>query len=166
MDNFDTHKWFKKQYLEEANINEGDMTSEEAFRILRDIEDILPKRLSPSHIQLMGKALDHLQAGEITKMMDREVTFSDIREGKEHSSNVEAHELLEMIKDGLDDLQPGNDLIIRVNINDEGDDPNALYLNQLYDVEFETLGSGITNPDEDVNWMREGKIKKNKSQFK
>ena len=45
-----------------------------------------------------------------------------------------------MIKDGLDDLQPGNDLIIRVNINVEGDDPNALYLNQLYDVEFETLG--------------------------
>jgi len=102
MDNFDTHKWFKKQYLEEANINEG----------------------------------------------------------KEHSSTVEAHELLEMIKDGLDDLQPGNDLIIRVNINDEGDDVADLYLNHLYDVEFETLGNDTTNPDEDVNWMREGKMKK------
>jgi len=164
MDNFDTHKWFKKQYLEEANINEGDMTSEEAFRILRDIEAILPKRLSPSHIQLMGKALDHLQAGEITKMMDHEVTFSDVREGKEHSSNVEAHDLLGMIEDELDELQPSNDLIVRLSLSSppEGED----YGYNGYDVEFETLGSGITNPDEDVNWMREGKMKKNKPKYK
>ena len=26
MGNFDTHKWFKKQYLEEANINEDNLT--------------------------------------------------------------------------------------------------------------------------------------------
>jgi hypothetical protein len=102
MDNFDTHKWFKKQYLEESNINEG----------------------------------------------------------KEHSSTVEDHELLKMVEDGLVGLQPGNDLIIRVNVNVEGLDPNALYLNKLYDVEFETLGNDTTNPDEDVNWMREGKMKK------
>ncbi len=63
-----------------------------------------------------------------------------LKEGREHSSAVEAHELLEMIKDGLDDLQPGNDLIIRVNINDEGGDVADLYFGHLYDVEFETLG--------------------------
>ena len=63
-----------------------------------------------------------------------------LKEGREHSSAVEAHELLEMIKDGLDDLQPGNDLIIRVNINDEGGDVADLYFGHLYNVEFETLG--------------------------
>jgi hypothetical protein len=109
MGNFDTHKWFKKQYLEEANIN-------------------------------------------------------DVREGKEHSSNVEAHELNDMIQDALEDLEPSSDLIIRVSMSSppEGED----YGYNGYDVEFETLGSGITNPDEDVNWMREGKIKKNKSKYK
>ena len=73
--NFDTHKWFKKQYLEEAredDINEGIMSKEDAFRVLRDIEDNLPGKIDPSYIQLMGLALDHLQAGEITAMMDRE----------------------------------------------------------------------------------------------
>jgi hypothetical protein len=75
MDNFDTHKWFKKQYLEEAredNINEGIMTKEDAFKALRDIEDYLPGKVDPSYIQLMGLALDHLQAAEMTAMMDRE----------------------------------------------------------------------------------------------
>lgn len=76
----------KKSQLKEAIKNEiksvlseNQMTTDEAFRILRDIEAILPKRLSPSHIQLMGKALDHLQAGEITKMMDRERGLSETR---------------------------------------------------------------------------------------
>ena len=75
MDNFDTHKWFKKQYLEEAredNINEGIMTKEDAFKALRDIEANLPGKVDPSYIQLMGLALDHLQAAEMTAMMDRE----------------------------------------------------------------------------------------------
>ena len=53
-DEFNTRKWFKNQYLEEAGLNENIQTKEEAFRILRDIEAVLPKRPSPSHIQLMG----------------------------------------------------------------------------------------------------------------
>ena len=35
---------------------------------------------------------------------------------KEYSSNVEAHELLDMIKDGLDSLPLGDELDIRVKI--------------------------------------------------
>ena len=104
--NFDTHKWFKKQYLEEANIN-------------------------------------------------------DVREGKEHFSNVEAHELNDMIQDALEDLEPSSDLIIRVSMSSppEGED----YGYNGYDVEFETLGN---TGDEDVNWMREGKTKTKKPKHK
>ena len=71
-DEFNTRKWFKNQYLEEAGLNENIQTKEEAFRILRDIEAVLPKRPSPSHIQLMGQALDFLQAGEIGAMFRKE----------------------------------------------------------------------------------------------
>ena len=51
----------KKSALKEAIKNEirsvlseNQMTTDEAFRILRDIEDILPGRVTPSNIQLMG----------------------------------------------------------------------------------------------------------------
>tara|TARA_R110000851_G_scaffold1580_1_gene6096 strand:- start:3606 stop:3932 length:327 start_codon:yes stop_codon:yes gene_type:complete len=104
--NFDTHKWFKKQYLEEANIN-------------------------------------------------------DVREGKEHSSNVEAHELNDMIQDALEDLEPSSDLIIRVSMSSPPDGSDYGY--NGYDVEFETLGN---TGDEDVNWMREGKTKTKKPKHK
>ena len=80
-----------------------------------------------------------MKKSQLKKIIKEEIK-NTLKEEREHSSTVEAHELLEMIKDGLDDLQPGNDLIIRVNINDEGDDVADLYLNHLYDVEFETLG--------------------------
>jgi len=53
-----------------------------------------------------------------------------LKEDKEYSSNVEAHELLDMIKDEIGDLLLGNDLIIRV---------NQTGMNG-YDVSFETLG--------------------------
>ncbi len=75
MDNFNTRKWFKNQYLEEANINEGIMTKEDAFKALRDIEANMAKWRGPegeNYRTLMGLALDHLQAAEITAMMDRE----------------------------------------------------------------------------------------------
>jgi hypothetical protein len=71
-ENFDTHKWFKKQYLEEANINEEIMSKEDAFKALRDIEANMKGKMDTHYIQLMGLALDHLQAAEITAMMDRE----------------------------------------------------------------------------------------------
>ena len=73
--NFDTHKWFKKQYLEEANINEEIMSKENAFRALRDIEANMAKWRGPegeNYRTLMGRALDSLQAAEVTAMMDRE----------------------------------------------------------------------------------------------
>ena len=60
-----------------------------------------------------------------------------VKEDKEYSSNVEAHELLEMIKDEIGDLPLGNDLVIRV---------NQTGMNG-YDVSFETLGSGEDSLD-------------------
>lgn len=103
--NFDTHKWFKKQYLEEANINEN----------------------------------------------------------KEHSTNVEAHELLDMIQDALDDLEPSKEIIIRLSMSSPPDGSDYGYGG--YDVEFENLG-GDFNDDEDANWMREGKTKSNNPKYK
>ena len=63
------------------------------------------------------------------KQIIKEEIKSTLKEDKEYSSNVEAHELLEMIKDGLDSLTLGNDLVIRV---------NQTGMNG-YDVSFETL---------------------------
>ena len=53
-----------------------------------------------------------------------------LKEDREYSSNVEAHELLDMIKDEIGNLLLDNDLIIRV---------NQTGMNG-YDVSFETLG--------------------------
>ena len=50
---------------------EGQMTTDEAFRVLRDIQNIY---LSNQQKNLMGQALDALQAAEVSKMMDRERT--------------------------------------------------------------------------------------------
>lgn len=83
MDNFDAHKWFKKQYLEEAKIDEAMMSREEAFEALRDV--LKRGNVDDSYAMKMRMALDSLQADEIRVMMDREkanksVTFSDVRE--------------------------------------------------------------------------------------
>ena len=43
MDNFDSHKWFKKQYLEEANINESEEEFQEyieRFEAIANIRDL------------------------------------------------------------------------------------------------------------------------------
>jgi predicted DNA-binding ArsR family transcriptional regulator len=44
-DNFDSHKWFKKQYLEEANINENWLGQEQIERFegtvnMRDLKTL------------------------------------------------------------------------------------------------------------------------------
>ena len=77
----------KKSALKEAIKNEiksvlseNQMTTDEAFRILRDTEDNLLGKVDPSHIQLMGLALDHLQAGEITRMMSDEERESKLQQ--------------------------------------------------------------------------------------
>ena len=59
-------------------LSEGQMTTDEAFRVLRDIQNIyLDKRKK----NLMGQALDVLQAAEVSKMMDNERTdFKDTGE--------------------------------------------------------------------------------------
>ncbi len=78
MDNFNTRKWFKNQYLKEANLNEDSpiQTKEEAFKILRDIQE---KLYQPSLIKSLsleadwiGEALDFLQAEEVSSMMAKE----------------------------------------------------------------------------------------------
>ena len=61
-----------------------------------------------------------------------------LKEDKEHSTNVEAHELLEMIKDNLDYLSHGDELIIKVN---HSDDMHG------YDIEFEILELGNDSLD-------------------
>ena len=83
MESFDAHKWFKKQYLEEAKIDEAMMSREEAFEALRDV--LKRGNVDDSYAMKMRMALDSLQADEIRVMMDREkanksVTFSDVRE--------------------------------------------------------------------------------------
>ena len=42
-DNFDSHKWFKKQYLEEANLNESEEEFQEyieRFEAIANIRDL------------------------------------------------------------------------------------------------------------------------------
>ena len=85
MESFDARKWFKKQYLEEAKIDEAMMSREEAFKALRDVENNMKGKVDDRDAMKMRMALDSLQADEIRVMMDREkanksVTFSDIRE--------------------------------------------------------------------------------------
>ena len=60
-----------------------------------------------------------------------------VKEDKEYSSNVEAHELLEMIKNALDDLEPSKEIIIRLSMSSPPDGSDYGYGG--YDVEFETL---------------------------
>ena len=72
---FNERKWFRNQYIEEAGLNENVQSKEEAFRILRDIHSNLPKWRGPEgkhYTELMGQALDFLQAGEIGAMFRKE----------------------------------------------------------------------------------------------
>jgi hypothetical protein len=50
-------------------LSEGLMTTDEAFRILRDIQKF---DVSSGNQELMGRAIDALQAAEVSRMMDRE----------------------------------------------------------------------------------------------
>ena len=62
---------------------ENQMDIDEAFRALRDIHSNLPKWRGPEgkhYTELMGQALDALQAAEVSRMMDREPSFKDTGE--------------------------------------------------------------------------------------
>ena len=66
----------KKSTLKEAIkskikslLSEGLMTTDEAFRVLRDMQNIYVDKRKKD---LMGRAIDALQAAEVSRMMDRE----------------------------------------------------------------------------------------------
>ena len=50
-------------------LSEGLMTTDEAFRVLRDMQNIYVDKRKKD---LMGRAIDALQAAEVSRMMDRE----------------------------------------------------------------------------------------------
>ena len=113
MDNFNAHKWFKKQYLEEAKIDEAMMSREEAFKALRDVEANIRGKVDDRYIKLMMVALDSLQADEVKVMMDREranksVTFSDIRE------NMSPGEAVTELNYYMNDLQDISAAVSRI----------------------------------------------------
>ncbi len=70
MESFDAHKWFKKQYLEEAKIDEVMMSREEAFETLKDV--LKRGKVDDRYAMKMRMALDSLLADEIRVMMDKE----------------------------------------------------------------------------------------------
>lgn len=76
-DNFNHRRWFKDQYLKEANINEEMMSKEDAFKALRDVEANMRGKIDDHYIKLMMKALDSLQADEITAMLDKEANIDE-----------------------------------------------------------------------------------------
>ena len=78
-----------------------------------------------------------MKKSQLKKIIKEEIK-NTLKEGREHSSNVEAHELLDMIQDELEDLEPSSDLIIRVSMSSPPDGSDYGYGG--YDVEFETLG--------------------------
>ena len=52
-----------------STLAESQMTTDEAFRILRDIQKF---GVSRGNQELMGRAIDALQAAEVSRMVDRE----------------------------------------------------------------------------------------------
>ena len=78
MDTFSTRKWFRNQYLEEAGLNENVQSKEEAFRILSNLQSKVNGSMRTSTMigreesELMGQALDFLQADAIKAMFQRE----------------------------------------------------------------------------------------------
>ena len=74
----------KKSTLKEAIkskikslLSEGQMTTDEAFRVLRNIQN---NYLSDQQKDVMGLALDALQAAEVSRMMDRERSPINIKD--------------------------------------------------------------------------------------
>ena len=80
----------KKSALKEAIkgeissiLSENEMTTAEAFKVLRDIHSNLPKWGGPEgkhYTELMGQALDVLQRGEISRMMSDEERESKLQQ--------------------------------------------------------------------------------------
>ena len=74
---FNERKWFRNQYIEEAGLNENVQSKEEAFKILRNLQSKMHGSMMTmsdgrEESELMGQALDFLQAGEIEAMFRKE----------------------------------------------------------------------------------------------
>ena len=121
MDNFDAHKWFKKQYLEEG-------MSDEEIHAIKRYEDL--------------SADDKLKLAKIQKMMDKERELRDYYKG---DSDVFPSSLKE---DDLEDdrLYPDYDDIIEIikknsNKNDSDEMDEAMdvmeFIGQHYGINIE-----------------------------
>tara|TARA_R100001509_G_scaffold47263_1_gene25568 strand:- start:48 stop:503 length:456 start_codon:yes stop_codon:yes gene_type:complete len=150
MDNFDTHKWFKKQYLEEAKINEAMMSKEDAFKALRDVEANMRGKMDDRYIRLMMMALDSLQADEIKAMMSRE------RSLKENMSPGEAVTELNFLMDELQNLSGEVKQIMRQTFPDEytrGDAYGAFDFGSSrnqYDITFESILDSLASVGDEM----------------
>lgn len=150
MDSFNARKWFKKQYLEEAKIDEAMMSREEAFKALRDVEANMRGKVDDHYIKLMMMALDSLQADEITAMLGRE------RSLKENMSPGEAVTELNFLMDELQNLSGEVKQIMRQTFPDEyrrGDAYGAFDFGSSrnqYDVTFESILDSLASVGDEM----------------
>ena len=87
MDNFDAHKWFKKQYLEEGHTED---------KMERDMEARKRSKLSPDEL----KKLDAMRAfyrGE-TDVLPADLKEDDIEETRLYPEAAYFDEIIELIK--------------------------------------------------------------------
>ena len=68
-----------------------------------------------------------MKKSELRKLIKEEI--KSLNENKEFYPNMESHELDEIIKDAIDDLMVGDDLIIKINHSDS----------HGYDIEIENI---------------------------
>ena len=150
MSEFNHRKWFKKQYLEEAKIDEAMMSREEAFKALRDVEANMRGKVDDHYIKLMMMALDSLQADEITAMLGRE------RSLKENMSPGEAVTELNFLMDELQNLSGEVKQIMRQTFPDEyrrGDAYGAFDFGSSrnqYDVTFESILDSLASVGDEM----------------
>lgn len=69
-----------------------------------------------------------MKKSELRQIIKEEI--KSLNENKEFYPNMESHELDEIIKDAIDDLMHGDDLIIKIN---HSDDMNG------YDIEIQNI---------------------------
>jgi len=69
-----------------------------------------------------------MKRSELRQIIKEEI--KSLNENKEFYPNMESHELDEIIKDAIDDLMHGDDLIIKIN---HSDDMNG------YDIEIQNI---------------------------
>ena len=154
MSDFNHRKWFKKQYLEEAKIDEAMMSREEAFKALRDVEANMRGKVDDHYIKLMMMALDSLQADEIKAMLGRE------RSLKENSISAmspgEAVTELNSYMNDLEDISAAVSRIMQQTFPDEyrrGDAYGAFDFGSSrnqYDITFESILDSLASVGDEM----------------